>query len=68
MAKKKTRKQKMWSVWCGICDVTIEFPVESIHSTDQGAEFLIKPTVECGKCFSGCMVELKEPDDGKEST
>ena len=61
----KTKTVKKWEVWCGSCDVTIHLDVESRCSMDQGAQFIIRPTVECAKCQSVCMTSLVEVvDDG----
>lgn len=62
MADKK--KKQMWQAWCGSCDVTIHLDVESRCSMDQGAQFLIVPTVMCAKCQSACTVDLVEVEDG----
>jgi hypothetical protein len=54
------KKVKKWEVWCGSCDVAIHLDVESTCSTDQGAQFLIVPTVICAKCQSIGVANLVE--------
>ena len=58
-------KKMMWEVWCGSCDVTIHLDVESRCSMDQGAQFIIRPTIECAKCQSTCIITQVEVDEKK---
>ena len=51
-------KEKKWNIRCHLCKVSVELGVEQVYSTDQGAEFLKKPTYICGKCRSDCTVKL----------
>lgn len=65
MNDKKTKQ--VWRVDCMMCETTVNLDVTvdgfRIISTDQGAEFLIKPYIICGKCQSVCVVKLAEVED-----
>lgn len=56
MAKTK----RFWSIECLTCETTLDLKASdfSIISTDQGAEFIRKPTFVCGKCGNKCYIKL----------
>ena len=58
----KKKQKRSWKVSCMMCETSVHLELETIVSTDQGAEFLLRPDVLCAKCKSVCVLEMTEED------
>ncbi len=54
------KKVKKWEVYCDSCDMGAVMDVESFYSKVHDSQFIIRPSVECDKCHSVCVLTLVE--------
>jgi len=60
------KKWKKWDAQCHMCETRILMNGRIIVSIDSGAEFLVVPTIICGKCQSACTIALVEVDSKRK--